>query len=255
LSAIAPLGVLVIASFSKVWTNPFSADNWTLANYVAALYDNQIAVRGVVNSFKLAIAAASVALLVGLAVAYLDLRTSLSGRRLLDYLAVLPLGLPGTVLAVAMIQAFIRPPLRLYGTVWILLAAYVARSIPLAVRSANAALRQVDSSLEEAARIGGAGWLTSMRRILLPILGPNLLLAWLLVFIPVLGELSATVLLYTSGTETIAVAIFRINELGQLEVVAALSVVLIGIILVATVFVQWLAGRGRMAALGDMSPI
>lgn len=245
LSSIAPLAVLVAAAFSKVWTDPLTSNNLTLANFFAALVDNQIAARGVANSFKLAIGAATLAVLIGLAIAYLDLRTRLRGRRLLDYLGILPLGLPGTVLAVALLQAFIRFPLPIYGSVWILLVAYVARSMPLAVRGANGALRQVDVSLEEAARVAGAPWLAMLRRILLPIMRPNLMLAWLLVFIPALGELSATILLYTNGTETISVAIFRLSDLGQLEVVAALSIVLIAAILLATVLVQWLAGRGR----------
>jgi iron(III) transport system permease protein len=245
LSSLAPLAVLVAAAFSKVWTEPLTLDNVTLANFVAALADNQIAARGVFNSFRLAIVAATLAMLIGLAIAYLDLRTRLRGRRLLDYLAILPLGLPGTVLAVALLQAFIRFPVPIYGTIWILLIAYVARSMPIAVRGANGALRQVDVSLEEAARVAGASWLTTVRRILLPIARSNLMLAWLLVFIPALGELSATILLYTNGTETISVAIFRLSDLGQLEVVAALSTVLIVVILVATLVTQWLAARGR----------
>jgi iron(III) transport system permease protein len=202
----------------------------------------------VINSFKLAIAAATLAVLIGLAIAYLDLRTRLPGRRMLDYLGILPLGLPGTVLAVALLQAFIRFPLPIYGTLWILLVAYVARSMPIAVRGANGALRQVDVSLEEAARVAGASWLTALRRVLLPIMRPSLMLAWLLVFIPALGELSATILLYTNGTETISVAIFRLSDLGQLEVVAALSVVLIAAILLATLVTQWLAASRRGTA-------
>ena len=87
--------------------------------------------------------------LVGASVAYLDLRTSVRGRRLLDYLAVLPLGLPGTVMAVGILLAFLRSPIPIYGTIWILLVAYVARFVPLATRSANATFRQVDASLEE----------------------------------------------------------------------------------------------------------
>jgi iron(III) transport system permease protein len=245
LSSVAPLAVLVAAAFSKVWTDPLTMNNLTLANFFAVLADNQIAARGVVNSFKLAIAAATLAVLIGLAIAYLDVRTRLRGRRLLDYLAILPLGLPGTVLAVALLQAFIRFPVSIYGTIWILLIAYIVRSMPIAVRGANSALQQVDASLEEAARVAGASWLTAVRRILLPIMRSNLLLAWLLVFIPALGELSATILLYTNGTETISVAIFRLSDLGQLEVVAALSSVLIAVILLATLLTQWLAGRSR----------
>src|SRR5690606_16803439 len=154
-------------------------------------------------------------------VAYLDLRTTLRGRRLLDYLAILPLGLPGTVMAVGVLLAFIRPPLLLYGTIWILLVAYVARFVPLAVRSANATLRQVDPSLEEAARITGASWLQTIRLVLLPIARPGLIVAFLLVFIPALGELSATILLYTGGTEPIAAAIFWLTDLGPLAADAA----------------------------------
>src|SRR5690606_11572208 len=110
--------------------------------------------------------AALIAVLLGLAVAYLDLRTTLRGRRLLDYLAILPLGLPGTVMAVGVLLAFIRPPLLLYGTIWILLVAYVARFVPLAVRSANATLRQVDPSRGAAARATGASWVQTVRLVL-----------------------------------------------------------------------------------------
>ena len=106
-------------------------------------------------------------------------------------------------------MAFIRPPLALYGTLWILLVAYVARFIPFATRSANATLRQIDPSLEEAARITGATWLHDHPARSGPAPRPGLLVAFLLVFIPAFGELSATILLYTGGTETIAVAIYR----------------------------------------------
>ena len=250
-SSIAPLAVLVMAAFSKVWTDSLTLHNLTLANFHAALVDNQIAARGVMNSFRLAIAAATIAVLLGAAIAYVDLRTRLRGRHVLDYLAILPLGLPGTVLAVALLQAFIRFPVPIYATIWILLIAYVVRSMPIAVRGANGALRQVDASLEEAARVAGASWLVATRRILLPIMRSNLMLAWLLVFIPALGELSATILLYTNGTETMSVAIFRLSDLGQLEVVAALSTVLIAVILVATLLTQWLVGRSRNAGSGE----
>ena len=255
LAAVAPVTVLTLAAFSKVWTKAPTLDNLTLAHFQAALLDNQIAVRGLVNSLELAVAAATLAVLIGLAVAYLDLRTRLRGRVMLDYLAILPLGLPGTVIqayvAMPVMTAFIHPPVVLYGTIWILLVAYVARAIPMGARSANAALRQVDASLEEAARITGASWTAALRRVLLPILRPSLLLGWLLVFIPSLSELSTTILLYSSGTETISVAIYRLNDMGQLEVVAALSVVLIGIILVALLLMQALAGRSRTAVVAS----
>ncbi len=155
-------------------------------------------------------------------------------------------------MAVALLQAFIRPPFKLYGTIWILLVAYVARFTPLAVRSANSSLRQIDPALEEAARITWASWLRATLRIVAPLVRRGVLVAWLLVFIPALSELSATVLLYTSGTETISVAVFRLNDLGQLELVAALSIFTIAVILVAALGVQRLAGKGSVPVLEDI---
>ena len=241
-SAAAPIGVLAITAFSKSWTEPLSLANFTLANFDTALFGDQVSVRGILNSFKLATAAAALAVLIGASVAYLDLRTTVRGRRLLDYLAILPLGLPGTVMAVGILLAFIRLPVPIYGTIWILLAAYVARFVPLATRSANATFSQIDPSLEEAGRVTGASWWHTIRRILLPLSRPGLLVAFLLVFIPAFGELSATILLYTGGTETIAIAIYRLNDLGQLEVVSALAVFTIAVVLMLAGLVSWLSG-------------
>lgn len=254
LSAIAPIGVLTIAAFSKSWIEPLGWSNFTLENFRTALFDDQVAVRGIVNSLRLAAAAAALAVMIGACVAYIDLRTKVRGRRLLDYLAILPLGLPGTVMAVGVLLAFIRPPFAIYGTIWILLVAYVARFVPLATRSANATLRQLDPSLEEAARITGASWLRTMRLILIPLGRPGLIVAFLLVFIPALSELSATILLYSAGTETIAVAIFRLNDLGRLEVVAALAVFIIAVILLVSLLLNRLSGESQAAALAKVQP-
>jgi iron(III) transport system permease protein len=241
--------VLVLTAFSKSWADPPSLSNFTLVHFATALFHDQVSVRSIVNSTKLATMAAAIAVVIGASVAYLDLRTTVRGRRLLDYLAILPLGLPGTVMAVGILLAFLRSPIPIYGTIWILLVAYVARFVPLATRSANATFRQVDASLEEAGRITGASWWVAVRRILFPLARPGLLVAFLLVFIPSFGELSATILLYGSGTETIAIAIYRLNDLGQLEVVSALAVFTIAVVLVLSGLVNWLsnaAGEPRV---------
>jgi iron(III) transport system permease protein len=248
LSSIAPVAVLAIAAFSRSWVDGLSIANLTLANFNEALINNQIAVRGILNSFRLAAGASACAVVVGAAVAYVDLRTRARGRRLLDYLAILPLGLPGTVMAVGVLLAFIRPPFAIYGTIWILLVAYVARFVPLATRSANSTLRQIDASLEEAARIAGASQFATLWRILLPLARPGLAVAFLLVFIPALSELSATILLYSGGTETIAVALFRLNDLGQFEVVAALAVFAIAVTLLVSLPLNWLSRSSEIAA-------
>src|SRR5262249_18818270 len=114
--------------------------------------------------------------------------------------------------------------------------------IPLAARSANTTFRQIDPSLEEVARVTGGTWWDAIRRILLPLSRPGLLVAFLLVFIPAFSELSATILLYTGGTETIASAIYRLNALGQLEIVSALAVFTTAVVLTLAGLVAWLSG-------------
>jgi iron(III) transport system permease protein len=143
-------------------------------------------------------------------------------------------------------------PIALYGTMTILLLAYLARYLPLAARSANGALRQIDPSLEESARILGASWGMTMREVTLPLMRPALFAGWLLVFVPVIQELSASILLFSSQSITLAVAVYNLYETGYTEPVAALALVNMAIIGAAI----WLAGRlgeGRNATAGVQS--
>ncbi len=246
---LAPYSTLIAVSFSKSW----GLDFWkglTLANYKFILFDYDVTRRAILNSLLLATLAATVAVLLGAVIGWIDLRTRIPGRRLLDYFALIPLGLPGIVVAVALIQFWLAMPVALYGTLAILLLAYVGRYIPLGVRAANAALRQVDPSLEESAQILGASWLTTMREVTLPLIRPGLFAGWLLVFVPVIQELSASILLFSSSSITLAVAIYNLYETGYIEPVAALAMVNMVIISAAI----WLATRiagGRVLARGD----
>jgi ABC-type multidrug transport system fused ATPase/permease subunit len=126
---------------------------------------------------------------------------------------------------VALIQFWLAMPLALYGTLAILLLAYVGRYIPLGVRAANSSLRQIDPSLEESAQILGASWLTTMREVTLPLIRPGLFAGWLLVFVPVIQELSASILLFSSSSITLAVAVYNLYETGYIEPVAALAII------------------------------
>src|SRR5262249_32235099 len=133
--------------------------------YRFILFEYDVTQRSIVNSLILAGLAATLAVFLGGIIGWMDVRTTAPGRRFLDAVSLVPLGLPGIVMAVALIQFWLRTPLPLYGTLMILLLAYTARYIPLGVRAANASLRQVDSSLEESARILGASWATTARHI------------------------------------------------------------------------------------------
>ncbi|MDB5407208.1 MAG: binding-protein-dependent transport system inner rane component [Rhodospirillales bacterium] len=240
---LLPYATLVAVSFSKSWGLAFW-QNLTLANYRFVLFDYDVTQRAILNSLFLAAAAASIAVAIGAIVAWIDLRTTMIGRRFLDYVSLVPLGLPGIVMAVALIQFWLAMPVALYGTLTILLLAYVARYIPLGVRSAGASLRQIDRSLEESARILGASWGFTMREITLPLIRPGLFAGWMLVFVPAIQELSASILLFSSSSITLAVAIYNLHETGHLEPVAALALLNMAIIGAAILLASRL-GRAR----------
>jgi iron(III) transport system permease protein len=244
---VAPYATLVAVSFSRSWGLQFW-QNLTLAHYRFVLFEYDVTRRAILNSLILATLTATTAVLLGSVISWLDLRTRIVGRRWLDYASLVPLGLPGIVMAVALIQFWLRVPVPLYGTLAILLLAYTARFIPLGVRAANAALRQVDPSLEETARITGAGWLRTLRRVTLPLCRPGLVAGWLLVFVPAIQELSASILLFSAESITLAVAVYNLYETGYLEPVAALAIVNMVIIAVALALARRL---GRGAAGGE----
>ena len=243
-TVLAPYATLLAVSLSRSWGLEFW-QNLTLKNYRFILFEYDVTRRAIWNSLLLASAAATASVLLGALISWIDLRTTVPGRKLLDYASLVPLGLPGIVVAVALIQFWLRLPLPIYGTLVILLLAYTGRYVPLAVRSANAAFRQIDPSLEETARITGAGWLRTFRSVSLPLARPGLFAGWLLVFVPALQELSASILLFSSESITLAVAVYNLYETGYLEPVAALAIVTMVIICVAV------AGASRLARSGS----
>jgi iron(III) transport system permease protein len=219
------------------------AEHATLKHYRFILFEYDVTRRAIVNSLILAALAATIAMLIGAIIGWIDLRTRTWGRRLLDYVALVPLGLPGIVMAVALIQFWLATPFALYGTLGILLLAYVARYVPLGVRAANSSLRQVDPSLEESARILGASWSTTLRHVTLPLIRPGLVAGWVLVFVPAIQELSASILLFSSSSITVAVAIYNLYETGYVEPVAALAIVNM-LIIGAAIWLAQRFGRG-----------
>ncbi len=244
-AVVTPYAALIGVSLVKSVGLPFW-ENLTLQHYRFVLFEYDVTQRAITNSFILSAAAATLAVLIGGIIGWIDLRTTIIGRKLLDYISLVPLGLPGIVMAVALIQFWLSTPLPLYGTLAILLLAYTARYIPFGVRSANAALRQIDPSLEESARTLGASWSMTMRHITFPLIRPGLFAGWLLVFVPAIQELSASILLFSSSSITVAVAIYNLYETGYTEPVAALANINMLIIAIAIGIASWLTRRDRV---------
>ena len=224
LSFVLPFAAIFLSSIRTIWTADFRWEQFTLANYYWIFFEYPLTQRAIVNSLLISLVGATATILFCALISFLSLRTRLPGRGALDYLSMLPLGIPGTVLAFAMLQVWINPPLVLYGTVWILFVAYLTRFLPLGVRSTSATLVQIHPELEEASLSSGANWFQTFRFVTLPLLKPGIIAGWVILFLAFSRELSASVLLYSPGLEVVSVVMYDLQQNGQFRELSALAV-------------------------------
>src|SRR5581483_3531792 len=181
----------------------------------------------ILNSLTLALVGATIGVVLAALQAYFLERRHSKRRALADALLSLPLGIPGIVLGLGFLLIGLRTPL--YSTLTIILIAYVARFFPLATRTVAAMLLAVNPELEQSARASGASFLQTARLVLLPLLRPAIIAAWLLLFVIFIRELGETILLYAQGTETISVALVLLSEhsAGSMTALAVVQLVLL----------------------------
>jgi iron(III) transport system permease protein len=246
ITSIAPVLAILVTSLIRAYGLPPTLDNLTLENFSQVLFMNAAARRGLMNSLFLAAAAATLIAFLGALIAYILVRTQLRGRVVIDFIAAMPYAVPGTVVALAMILAWLKPlpftQIVMYNTIWILLIAYVARYLTFGVRSSAGSLQQIHPSLEEAARICGANWLQSFRDVLLPLITPGLFAGWFLVFMPALRELTVSILLWSVGNETVGVMVFNLQEAGHITLCCALAMTMLAVLVTANVITRRLTG-------------
>ncbi len=206
----------------------------TLKNYAFVLHLPKTG-RAVTNSLALSIGSATIIVVLTSLISWITVRTRLPGRWVLDHLASLPLIFPGVVMGVALIWVYLTLPIHIYGTVWILLVAYVTRYLPYGMRAASSALLQIHRELEEAAETSGASWWRTFTAIILPLLRPALLAGWLYVVIVSIRELSSSIFLWGPGSEVLSVYIFDLWNTGHAQELCALGVMLVaGLCILAT---------------------
>jgi iron(III) transport system permease protein len=158
------------------------------------------------------------------------------------------MAVPGIVMGVGLFLVYARPPFVLYGTLWILLVGFVTMELPAGFQQVNAALSALHVELEEASRIFGATRLRALWQITAPLLRRTIVATWCIVFIGVIRELSATVLLTTSNTKVIAVVIYDLNESGDLGAIAVLGIALLLVTFAIIVLVNRLSTIGTRVA-------
>jgi iron(III) transport system permease protein len=241
---VLPFLVLIYASLVRVYTVPSleSMSELTLRNY-AFIVTDELTRRSFVNSLLLGVLSATVVVAVTSVIAWVTLRTRIPGRGVLDFLAFVPITIPGIVLGISLLWVYFTIPIRIYGTIWILLVAYATRYLPYGIRATTAGLVQLHKELEEAAATAGARWWPTFRRVLLPLLRPTLVGAWVYVFIVSLRELGSSILLVSSENVVLAVRIFDLRDSGNYTSIAALSVILIVMLVVLVALLQRVGGR------------
>jgi iron(III) transport system permease protein len=246
LSVILPYIVLGQAALSKAWGRGFHWDNLTLGNFRYLLFQHDTAALSILNSFTYAAAAACIAIVLGLSIAYIHSRRLLPGSQFLSFLCLAPFVVPGIVLAIAFYAAYAPPPFALYGTATILILAFATRFLPIGYTNADAAIRALNPEMEEAVRILGGGRLTAISRVVAPLMKRSLIGAWLLVFIPATRELSTAMFLYGPKTRTMSVMLMDMSEEGNFENLAALGFMMLISTLVIVCLATALLGRDFM---------
>ena len=241
---VLPFAVLVWSSFQKFYSVPSmeAIQRMTLEPY-RTVFSHPGLWRSVWNSLLLAVGCATLIMLVTSVICWIVVKTRLPGRWLLDNIASLPMVFPGIVLGLSIMILYLYFPIGVYGTIWILLIAYITRFLPYGLRYNTTSMLQIHKELEESAAMSGASWATTFRRIILPLLKPGLVAGWIYIMIVSIRELSSSILLYSPGNEVLSILIWELWENGQYVELSALGVMFIIALFILVMLAQWVGSK------------
>ena len=247
-SIFLPYGILTKAALSRAWAQPLTWDNFTLGNFWFTFFQYSSTKLAIVNTLELGLMTACVGAGLVALLAYITNRKIIVGHQILGFLAIAPVVIPGVVLAVGLFIAYTRPPLMLYGTLWILFVAYLTKEMPVGYSQSDATFRGIHPELEEAGRILGAGRLRVLREITTPLALSGIIATWCFIFIGVIRELSASIILFTPNTKVMSVVIFDLKEKGQFGAIAVLGLFMLAMTFAVVVLIQTVLGRDFLGA-------
>jgi len=239
-----PYAALINAAFSRVASQFIWFDNFTFHNFDFVFFQLSATKLAVKNTFILGILSATIGTILAVVISYVTARKAIAGHRALGFLATAPVAIPGIVLGVGLFLSYARPPFVLYGTLWILLIAFITIALPSAYQQMQSAFRSVHADLEDAGRILGATRLRTLRDITAPLLRTSVIATWCFIFVGVMRELSAAVILFTSETKVISVLIFDLKESGDLGAIAVLGLAMLVITFAVVIAVNRAPGLG-----------
>jgi iron(III) transport system permease protein len=233
LAVILPVFVLLWSSFIPYYGVPSRElmSKMTLANFQYIL-NYPLAMTAFKNSFYLSVGSATLVMLLTSMIAWITVKTKLPGRALLDNMTFIPIAMPGIVLGVSLIWVYLTLPIPIYGTIWVLLLAYITKFMPYGIRAASASMIQINKELEEASLTAGGTWFQTFRKVILPLLMPGFTAGWIYISIIALRELSTSILLYSYNSTVLSIMAFDLWEGGQYTYVCALGVLMVLLLLV-----------------------
>ncbi len=231
-AVVLPLAALIFTSLERFATVILSQAEFTLANYQTALALGPVRV-ALMNSLGLGFGVATVGVVLMAFLVWIIYRSRIVGRGVIEYLVMFPQAVPRLVFGLALLWAWINMPVSIYGTLWLLAIAYLTVMLPLGVRTLAGVVLQIDKSLEECARVCGAGWLYQMRTVTLPLLKPGILAAWLLIFMACVRELGVSVFLMGPNAKVIAPSIVAAFASSGTELTAAMALIQTATVIVA----------------------
>jgi iron(III) transport system permease protein len=243
---VVPLASLLAAALVPTYGVGLGFNTVTLGNFAEVLVRQPVTARAFVNSLVFSALAAGLVALLALPLGYVLARHGGKWRGLVEGLFDIPYALPGVVLALACILLMLKPlpliEISLYGTPFIIIFAYVARFLPLALKPVTEAMGQFDTSIEEAASICGAGPWERLRYILAPAAAPTMAAGALLAFLIAFNELTVSALLWSRGTETLGVVLFSLEEAGLVSAAAAVALSAVAVVALVMVVLDRMAG-------------
>jgi iron(III) transport system permease protein len=245
---LLPFGILLWASFLPYFMPPSqeALSQLTLENY-PYIFSRPDALLMLKNTLYLGTIATAGAMALALLVSWIVIRLRVKGSRILDMIAFSPYAIPGIVVGVAFLVIFLYIPNPIYGTLWILVLAYVINFLPMGTRFTHSGLMQINKELEEAAAISGAGVFGVFRRIIIPLLLPSLVAGGLYIFLHAVRVMSTAAILYTADSVILPIYIWRVwEEGGTIGPLGALSVVMIVVLTILTILSRRLRTRREM---------
>jgi len=251
LTVILPYAALLKTALTRNVSEPLTWATLTLRNFNFVFFEFSATRLAMWNTFLLGFATATIGTGIALVAAYMVSRSPVRGAPLLGMLATAPVAIPGIVLGVGVFLTYSHPQLMLYGTLWILLIAFLTIEMPAGYQQMSAAFHGIHPELEEASRVLGASRLNTLRLITAPLLRGTVIATWCFVFIGTIRELSATILLTTADTKLVSVIIYDLNESGDLGAISVLGIMLL-VVSFAVVFMAYrlpVLGGQRMASL------